>query len=170
RSRGVYSAAETERRRAIETITNRCTYLLRKTRLQVRVVVEVFHCKSPRHMITEVIDFLSPTLTIIGSRGRSNVKGVLLGSFSNYLVTKSSTPVMVARKKLRKHGKGSGVSGVGGYVSGGGGGARDVVRRNRDGTAVPYSGSGRTGRFSNVIEAPKGKGLRVQGWDKVGID
>ncbi|KAI6888270.1 adenine nucleotide alpha hydrolases-like protein [Hortaea werneckii] len=174
RSRGVYSAAETERRRAIETITNRCTYLLRKTRLQVRVVVEVFHCKSPRHMITEVIDFLSPTLTIIGSRGRSNVKGVLLGSFSNYLVTKSSTPVMVARKKLRKHGKGSGVSGVGGYVSGGGGGSgggvRDVVRRNRDGTAVPYSGSGRTGRFSNVIEAPKGHGLRVQGWDKVGID
>ncbi|TKA22960.1 hypothetical protein B0A50_07702 [Salinomyces thailandicus] len=151
-SRGVYSAADTERRRATEIITNRCTYLLRKTRLQVRVVVEVFHCKSPRHMITEVIDFLSPTLTIIGSRGRSNVRGVLLGSFSNYLVTKSSVPVMVARKKLRKHGKGGGVV------------------RNRDGTVVPYSGSGRSGRFSNVIEAPKGKGLRVQGWDKVGID
>jgi hypothetical protein len=30
---------------------------------------------------------------------------VLLGSFSNYLVTKSSVPVMVARKKLRKHAK-----------------------------------------------------------------
>jgi len=29
---------------------------------------------------------------------------VLLGSFSNYLVTKSSVPVMVARKKL-KHSK-----------------------------------------------------------------
>ena len=157
RSRGVYSTAETERRRAIETITDRCTYLLRKTRLQVRVVVEVFHCKSPRHMITEVIDFLSPTLVIIGSRGRSNVKGVLLGSFSNYLVTKSSVPVMVARKKLRKHGKGSGGGGTG-------------LIRNRDGTSVPYSGSGRTGRFSNVIEAPRGAGLRVKGWDEVGID
>ena len=115
-------------------------------------MVEVFHCKSPRHMITEVIDFLSPTLVIIGSRGRSAVKGVLLGSFSNYLVTKSSVPVMVARKKLRKHSKGV---------------------RNKDGTLVPYSGtSGRTGlgRLSNVIEAPRGKGLRVQGWDKVGID
>jgi len=103
-------------------------------------------------MITEVIDFLSPTLVIIGSRGRSAVKGVLLGSFSNYLVTKSSVPVMVARKKLRKHAK-----------------TADRLR-NKDGTPVPYSGSGRTGRFSNVIEAPKGKGLRVQGWDKVGID
>lgn len=29
----------------------------------------------------------------------------MLGSFSNYLVTKSSVPVMVARKKLRKHSK-----------------------------------------------------------------
>ena len=42
---------------------------------------------------------------ILGSRGRSALKGVLLGSFSNYLVTKSSVPVMVARKKLRKHSK-----------------------------------------------------------------
>jgi len=39
---------------------------------------------------------------VLGSRGRSALKGVLLGSFSNYLVTKSSVPVMVARKKLKK--------------------------------------------------------------------
>lgn len=149
RSRGVYGAAETERRKAVETISDLCIRLLRKTRLQVRVVVEVFHCKSPRHMITELIDYLSPTLVVIGSRGRSAVKGVLLGSFSNYLVTKSSIPVMVARKKLRKHSK---------------------PMRNRDGTLIPYTGSGRTGRFSNVIEAPRPRGLRVQGWDKVGID
>ncbi|KAG9860039.1 adenine nucleotide alpha hydrolases-like protein, partial [Aureobasidium melanogenum] len=99
------SKAEQDRFRAAEDISQRCVKLLRKTRLQVRVVVEVFHCKSPRHMITEVIDFLSPTLTILGSRGRSQLKGVLLGSFSNYLVTKSSVPVMVARKRLRKHSK-----------------------------------------------------------------
>jgi nucleotide-binding universal stress UspA family protein len=148
-SRGVYGSAETERRRALEDITNRCVRMLRKTRLQCRVVVEVFHCKSPRHMITEVIDFLSPTMVIIGSRGQSAVKGVLLGSFSNYLVTKSSVPVMVARKRLRKHSK---------------------SKRNKDGTSVPYSGSGRPGRFSNMIEVPKGKGLRVKGWEQVGID
>lgn len=39
---------------------------------------------------------------MVGTRGRSSLKGVLLGSFSNYLVTKSSVPVMVARKKLKK--------------------------------------------------------------------
>lgn len=51
------------------------------------------------------IDYIEPTLVILGSRGRSALKGVLLGSFSNYLVTKSSVPVMVARKKLKQHTK-----------------------------------------------------------------
>ena len=40
---------------------------------------------------------------VLGSRGRSALKGTLLGSMSNYIVTKSSVPVMVARKKLKKH-------------------------------------------------------------------
>ncbi|GAB7350466.1 hypothetical protein MBLNU459_g1065t1 [Dothideomycetes sp. NU459] len=141
------SKAEKERFRAAEAISQRCVKLLRKTRLQVRVVVEVFHCKSPRHMITEVIDFLSPTLTILGSRGRSNLKGVLLGSFSNYLVTKSSTPVMVARKRLRKHSK---------------------QRTHKDGLPMAQAGDGRMryGRMSNILEAPIGsakRGNRLEG-------
>ncbi|KAI9850169.1 MAG: hypothetical protein M1838_006014 [Thelocarpon superellum] len=99
------SKAEQERFHAAEDISQRCVKLLRKTRLQVRVVIEVVHCKSPKHLITEVIDFIDPTLVVLGSRGRSALKGVLLGSFSNYLVTKSSVPVMVARRRLRKHSK-----------------------------------------------------------------
>jgi nucleotide-binding universal stress UspA family protein len=67
--------AERERFNACVEVSDRCVKLLRKTRLQVRVVVEVFHCKSPKHMITEVIDFLEPTLVILGSRGRSALKG-----------------------------------------------------------------------------------------------
>ncbi|KAH9886533.1 hypothetical protein F4778DRAFT_469605 [Xylariomycetidae sp. FL2044] len=94
-----------ERERAVQDITDRVSKLLRKTQLQVRVIVEVIHCKNPKHLITEVIDLLSPTLVILGSRGRSALKGTLLGSFSNYLVTKSSVPVMVARKRLRKKSK-----------------------------------------------------------------
>ena len=56
------------------------------------------------------IDELEPTLVVLGSRGRSALKGVLLGSFSNYLVTKSSVPVMVARKRLKKHAKSKGTT------------------------------------------------------------
>ncbi|KOS19836.1 Uncharacterized protein ESCO_005670 [Escovopsis weberi] len=102
---GDSSRAEQERHRAVQFITDKVLRLLRKTRLQVRVIVEVLHCKNPKHLVTEVIDLVNPTLVVIGSRGRSALKGVILGSFSNYLVTKSSVPVMVARKRLRKQSK-----------------------------------------------------------------
>lgn len=99
------SRLEEERERAVQDITDRVSKLLRKTQLEVRVIVECIHCKNPKHLITEVIDLVNPTLVVLGSRGRSALKGTLLGSFSNYLVTKSSVPVMVARKRLRKKSK-----------------------------------------------------------------
>lgn len=49
------------------------------------------------------IDYMEPVMVIIGSRGRRSLSSTLLGSFSNYIVRKSSCPVMVARKKLRKN-------------------------------------------------------------------
>jgi nucleotide-binding universal stress UspA family protein len=112
RAGGERGRAEDERRHAVKQITDKVLRLLRKTTLQVRVIVEVLHCKNPKHLITEVIDLVNPTLVVIGSRGRSALKGVILGSFSNYLVTKSSVPVMVARKRLRKQGKYRGVKPV----------------------------------------------------------
>jgi hypothetical protein len=51
------AAMEKERYQACVEVSDRCVKLLRKTRLQVRAVVEVFHCKSPKHMITEVVSF-----------------------------------------------------------------------------------------------------------------
>jgi nucleotide-binding universal stress UspA family protein len=58
--------AERERYYATEEITERCVKLLRKTKLQVRVVVEVFHCKSPKHMITEVVRGAPPLRSTLG--------------------------------------------------------------------------------------------------------
>lgn len=49
------SKAELERQRAIEDISATCVRLLRKTKLQVRVAIEVIHCKSPKHLITEAV-------------------------------------------------------------------------------------------------------------------
>ena len=53
-SRGM-SKAETDRINAVETISQTCVRLLRKTLLQVRIAVEVIHCKSPKHLITEAV-------------------------------------------------------------------------------------------------------------------
>ena len=47
--------SEQERIRATEDISNTCVRLLRKTMLQVRVAVEVIHCKSPKHLLTEAV-------------------------------------------------------------------------------------------------------------------
>jgi hypothetical protein len=49
------SKADLERQRAIEDISSTCVRLLRKTKLQVRVAIEVIHCKSPKHLITEAV-------------------------------------------------------------------------------------------------------------------
>jgi hypothetical protein len=47
--------AEAERVRAAESISRTCIHLLRKTLLQVRIAVEVIHCKSPKLMVTEAV-------------------------------------------------------------------------------------------------------------------
>ena len=59
------SKAEQERLHAIETLSETCLRFLRKTKLQVRIAIEVIHCKSPKYMITEAV---SPELL----RGRSS--------------------------------------------------------------------------------------------------
>lgn len=71
----VRSKAEEERHMAAQDITERVKKFLRKTRLQVRVIVEVLHCKNPKHQILEIIDVVNPTLVILGSRGQSALKG-----------------------------------------------------------------------------------------------
>ncbi len=78
--------AEQERYRAVQDITERVSRLLRKTKLQVKVVIEVIHCKSPKHLITEVIDYISPTMVILGSRGQSQLKGYVTILFRLHIV------------------------------------------------------------------------------------
>lgn len=46
---------EQERHHAVEDISQTCIKFLRKTKLQVRIAVEVIHCKSPKYMITEAV-------------------------------------------------------------------------------------------------------------------
>lgn len=66
------SNAEQERAHAIETLSETCLRFLRKTKLQVRVAIEVIHCKSPKYMVTEAVrhstrfsDFCFMRLTVL---------------------------------------------------------------------------------------------------------
>lgn len=58
------SNAEAERVHTADKISSHCVDLLRKTLLQVRVAVEVIHCKNPKHMITEAVS-IPPSLSLI---------------------------------------------------------------------------------------------------------
>ena len=85
-SKGVYKdKAEKERYHATQEITDRCIKLLRKTKLQVRVVVEVFHCKSPKHMITEVVcaQFIRIVLVKLTHEFRSTTSNPLSSSLAH---------------------------------------------------------------------------------------
>lgn len=99
---GNESAREKTRLDMLNRAKQQVLNLLKLTKLQIHIVIEIIHHPIPRHLILELIDNLQPTLVVVGSKGLSAIKGVLLGSLSNYLVTKSSVPVMVVREKLKK--------------------------------------------------------------------
>lgn len=54
------SNAKQERLHALEALSGTCLRFLRKTKLQVRVAIEVIHCKSPKYMVTEAVCHCSP--------------------------------------------------------------------------------------------------------------
>jgi len=86
----------------VNEMTRSINELLKRTKLQVHVVIESCHHPIPRHFIVGVTKHLSPTLVIVGSKGTSAIKGVLMGSLSNHLCRKSTAPVMVVRSRLKK--------------------------------------------------------------------
>lgn len=77
-------------------LSREATALLERTRLHVAVQCQAIHAKNARHMLVDLIDYIQPTLVIIGSRGLGKLKGVILGSMSHYLIQKSSSPVMAS--------------------------------------------------------------------------
>jgi len=54
-----------ERYVAAEAITRPVEKLLKKTRLQVKVTVEVIHCKSLKHLLTEIVSLHSISRYIV---------------------------------------------------------------------------------------------------------
>ncbi|KAF8586285.1 hypothetical protein K439DRAFT_1631904 [Ramaria rubella] len=91
-----------ERQTLAYLLVRQATSLLQRTRLNVTVVCQAWHAKNSRHLLLDLVDFTEPTMLIVGSRGLGKIKGILLGSTSHYLIQKSSVPVMVARRRLKR--------------------------------------------------------------------
>ncbi|KAG0271587.1 hypothetical protein BGZ95_000590 [Linnemannia exigua] len=68
----------------------------RTKKKQVNIVVE-YVVGAVRDTIQHMIKMYEPSMLVVGTRGRSSVKGFLLGSVSRYLLNHSPVPVTVVR-------------------------------------------------------------------------
>lgn len=91
-----------ERQALAYLLVRQATALLQRTKLNVTVKCQAIHTKNDRHMLLDLVDIYQPIMLIVGSRGLGKLKGILLGSTSHYLIQKSSVPVMVARRRLKR--------------------------------------------------------------------
>ncbi|KAF7314180.1 Thimet oligopeptidase [Mycena kentingensis (nom. inval.)] len=94
--------SQQERQGLAYILCRQATGLLQRTKLNVTVVCQAWHAKNDRHMLLDIVDYHEPTMLIVGSRGLGQLKGILLGSTSHYLIEKCSVPVMVARRRLKR--------------------------------------------------------------------
>ncbi|CAK5269926.1 unnamed protein product [Mycena citricolor] len=100
--RAVKLRSQQERQGLAYILCRQATSLLQRTKLNVTVVCQAWHAKNARHMILDIVDYYEPSMLIVGSRGLGQLKGILLGSTSHYLIEKCSVPVMVARRRLKR--------------------------------------------------------------------
>ncbi|KAH7885031.1 hypothetical protein F5I97DRAFT_1810833 [Phlebopus sp. FC_14] len=94
--------SQQERQGLAYILVRQVTSLLQRTRLNVTVSCQAWHAKHARHMLLDIVDYNEPTMLIVGSRGLGQIKGILLGSTSHYLIQRCSVPVMVARRRLKR--------------------------------------------------------------------
>lgn len=94
--------SQQERQGLAYILVRQVTGLLQRTKLNVSVSCQSWHAKNSRHMLLDIVDYNEPVMLIVGSRGVGQLKGILLGSTSHYLIQKCSVPVMVARRRLKR--------------------------------------------------------------------
>ncbi|KAF9166069.1 hypothetical protein BGX21_000338 [Mortierella sp. AD011] len=109
-TKGVKKGVQTEMREDAEKLTKNIHEQLEHTCLKdITVIIHIIaatRSMGAKELLIEMIDDLEDLSTVIvGSRGRGAIKGLLLGSISNFLVHNSSVPVMVVRSPKKSKGK-----------------------------------------------------------------
>ncbi|OBZ71150.1 Thimet oligopeptidase [Grifola frondosa] len=94
--------SQQERQAMAYILVRQATGLLQRTHLNVTISCQAWHAKNSRHMLLDVVDYVEPTMLIVGSPHLHSSFSILLGSTSHYLIQKCSVPVMVARRRLKR--------------------------------------------------------------------
>ncbi|KAI1297563.1 hypothetical protein EDD11_007036 [Mortierella claussenii] len=108
--KAVKKGVQAEMREDAEKLTKNIHEQLEHTCLRdITVIIHIIAATKSmgaKELLIEMIDDLEDLSTVIvGSRGRGAIKGLLLGSISNFLVHNSSVPVMVVRAPKKSKGK-----------------------------------------------------------------
>ncbi|KAF9580375.1 hypothetical protein BGW38_003012 [Lunasporangiospora selenospora] len=109
-TKGVKKGVQVEMREDAEKLTKNIHEQLEHTNLRdITVIIHIIAATKSmgaKELLIEMIDDLDDLATVIvGSRGRGAIKGLLLGSISNFLVHNSSVPVMVVRAPKKSKGR-----------------------------------------------------------------
>ncbi|MBR6906295.1 MAG: universal stress protein, partial [Selenomonadaceae bacterium] len=84
----------------LEAVTKAGNVILERAQQMVPSGIEtetISETGSPAVVILDVAESLKADLIVMGSRGLGVVKGVLLGSVSQYIVEQSECPVLVVK-------------------------------------------------------------------------
>ncbi|KAG0259382.1 hypothetical protein DFQ27_004082 [Actinomortierella ambigua] len=106
-AKGNHKGLRAEMREDAEKLTKNIHDQLEHTRLRdITVIIHIIAATKShgaKELLIEMIDDIDELSTVIvGSRGRGAIKGLLLGSISNFLVHNSPVPVMVVRAPKHK--------------------------------------------------------------------
>ncbi|KAJ3056806.1 hypothetical protein HK097_004070 [Rhizophlyctis rosea] len=90
---------------ASEAVLSRVKTLLRavwqSNDKNVSMSVRVLHGSNSKagELICKLAAEVNPSMLVLGSAGKSHVKGLLVGSVSNYCISEATVPVIVARMR-----------------------------------------------------------------------
>jgi len=85
-------------RKAREVAEESLTRMRKRLELKGFAVKVMIETGYPANVILEVERRLRPSLIVVGSHGRSNIGGMLLGSVSDHVIRKSRCPVLVVKR------------------------------------------------------------------------
>ncbi|KAI9272265.1 hypothetical protein EDC94DRAFT_554774 [Helicostylum pulchrum] len=91
-----------ELQKASDTVTEEAKKTMSQMLLFDVELITYTICGRVKDVLCNLINELTLTMVVCGSRGRGTVKGLLMGSISTYLVHKSSVPVTVIRPQKKK--------------------------------------------------------------------
>ncbi|KAI8976945.1 hypothetical protein BDB01DRAFT_727197 [Pilobolus umbonatus] len=91
-----------ELQKASDNVTEESKRLMNQMLLFDIDLITYTICGRVKEALTKLIWELPITMIVCGSRGRSTVKGLLMGSISTYLVHNSPVPVTVIRPEKKK--------------------------------------------------------------------